>query len=225
MSLSNVSTGDPHPAAHNAEREMLNQLETDLKSTIRKPAGAATGDLLRWNGAEWQTTVTRFFEGEGRPDGNFAAPVGSRYIDTTAEQGAVEWVKRFGGDTNLGWHTLAGDTGVRNIQALIEKRNTATVNAARLQRIGHVVDLYLDITMPNNDTSPYMLLTLPAGFRPPFDRYAALQDNSEAAAAGSQVGANGQVNLYKIVAGKRDRFAGTWLTREAWPEQLPGAAG
>lgn len=220
--LEQVFVNDPLPAALNEERDAINTLDDAVDDRIPFPSGAATGDLLRWDGTKWVTTETRFFEGNGRPDGQVAAPVGSRYIDKTGADGAVEWIKRVG-DLNTGWICLAGQTGRRDISALIVKRTTAVVNAAYLIRINYVVELYIDITMPNNTASPYSLLTLPAGFRPIYNKYGALTDNKEGAdTGGTYIGTDGTVNIYNPVAGKRDRYSGTWLTEEPWPTSLPG---
>ncbi len=219
-----VFVGDPLPAALNAERQAINDLTGEVGTKISAPAGAMTGDLLRWDGTRWLTTDTRFLEGEGRPDGQVAAPIGSRYIDKVGAQGAVEWVKRAGGDTNVGWICIAGDTGLRNIAALIAKPAGAIVHLAYISRVGTVVDLTIDVTMPNANGT-WTLLSALSGFGPGYNRYAALQDNSEVAnTGGSMVEADCGVLLYKTLAGKRDRFTGTWTTRDPWPTVLPGAA-
>ena len=224
MPLNPVSSGDPHVPAHNSERALLNALELEIDGKISLPGGALTGDLLRWDGTQWATTETRFFEGTGRPEGNFAAPIGSRYIDKTAAQGAVEWVKR-SGEGSIGWLCIAGDTGIRNIASLIEKRTSGVVNQAYVSRIGHVVDMHIDITMPNNTASPYILFAALPGFGPGYNRFGALQDNSEAANTnGTLIDVDGGAYIYNPVAGKRDRYSGTWLTWDAWPTTLPGAA-
>jgi hypothetical protein len=225
MPLGPVAEGDPHVPAHNAERDAINALEVSVGDRIPFPPGAATGDLLRWDGTQWLTTETRFFEGEGRPDGNFAAPVGSRYIDKIAQQGAVEWVKRFGGDSADGWLCLAGQTGPRNVSAQIDRRTNGVIHAAHLVRSGQMVEFYIDITMPSDRTSPYTLYTLPIGFRPTASRYGALGDNKEGAdTGGTLVNANGAVQILAPVNAKRDRYFGNWITDEPWPAALPGTA-
>jgi hypothetical protein len=223
--LDPVFVNDPHPASHNEERDAINDLIGEVEQRIVKPAGAAFGDLLRWNGTSWETTETRFLEGEGRPDGQVAAPVGSRYIDMLGEQGAVEWAKRAGGDTNTGWICLAGDTGLRGIAGQLDKRTSGTIHTAHLNRTNYVVELYIDMTMPNNDASPYTLWTLPVGFRPRADRYGALGDNKEGAdTRGTVVLADGRIQILTPVSGKRDRYFGVWTTQDAWPNALPGSA-
>lgn len=108
MSLSPVSSGDPHVPAHNAEREEINALAALIDDRIPFPGGLATGDLLRWDGTQFVSTETRFFEGHGNPNGVVAAPVGSRYVDMDATRGAVDWVKSSGGTGNTGWSSSIG---------------------------------------------------------------------------------------------------------------------
>lgn len=221
--LDPVFVGGPLPTALNEERDAINSLIGEVDARIEYPSGAMTGDLLRFNGVKWVTTETRFLEGNGRPDGSVAAPVGSRYIDKVAQQGAVEWIKRGGADTNTGWICLGGDTGSRNVASLVNKRTTAEVFVAVLRRIGVVVELYLDLSMPNNEDSPWDVLQVPSGFRPNGNRYGMLQDNREGAALSTAVMADGTVNLYGIVKTKRDRWNATWTTDDAWPSSLPGS--
>lgn len=221
--LDPVFVGGPLPAALNEERDAINSLTGEVEDRIPFPTGAAFGDLLRWNGVAWETTETRFLEGDGRPDGQVAAPVGSRYIDKTGAQGAVEWVKRAGGDTNTGWICLAGDTGDRDVSADILKRTNAVVASAHLQRSGQIVHFYLDITMPTNNASPYNVYNLPVGFRPVHQIFGGLTDNKEGAdTGGTMVNSDGTINIYGPVSGKRDRYHGIWPTQQAWPEALPG---
>lgn len=106
--LDPVFVGEPLPAALNEERTAINDLTGEVGARIPHPAGVDTGELLRWDGTKWVPTLTRFFEGEGNPNGVVAAPVGSRYVNTLATRSEVEWVKSSGGDTNQGWTTSAG---------------------------------------------------------------------------------------------------------------------
>jgi hypothetical protein len=226
MPLTPVSSGDPHVSAHNSERDASNANEIAIQTKITKPGTPQVGDLLRFNGTTWVSSITRLFEGVGQPEGVVAAPIGSRYVDTTASKGAVEWLKISGINVNdnTGWLLLFGDTGWRNISAMVDKRGSAIVNSALLRRVGDVVDLYLDLKTPTNITSPWTVLTLPSGFLPGFSRYGALQDNNEVAATSTLLSSAGAVNLYGIVASKTDRFSGLWTTKNPWPAVLPGVA-
>lgn len=227
MPLPNVSSGDPHVSAHNAERDGINTNATAILTKISKPANPKVGDLLRWDGNNWVSSLTRLFEGQGSPEGVVAAPIGSRYVDTAAAAGAIEWIKRTGVATsNTGWMLSAfADTGLRNISADVLKRNSGLVYTALLRRSNDVVDLYLDVTTPTGgDTNAWTLLSLPSGFRPPSIRYGALQDNKELASNGTSIASNGDVNLLKITTSKRDRYTGVWLTTDPWPAVLPGVS-
>ena len=222
MPLDPIAQGDPHVPAHNEERAAINALNERIEDKITIPAGLQTGDLLVWDGIQLVSTETRFFEGEGRPDGNVGAPVGSRYIDKTGAQGAVEWVKRAGGSTNVGWICLAGDTGWRDISAIIDRGN-GTIHTAQIRRIGHLVDFYLDVTMPSNKTTTWTLFSTMPGFSPGIDRYGTLTDNQELAANGNYINDLGGIAFTGVLGGKRDRYSGTWSTSDAWPSPLPGA--
>lgn len=222
--LNPVFVGDPLPAALNEEREAINDLADEVQTKIPLPTGAMFGDLLRWNGEAWETTETRFLEGNGRPDGRVGAPVGTRYIDKTGANGAVEWVKRAGGDSNTGWLCLAGDTGPRNIADLIDRGN-GTIYSAILVRSAQIVELHIDVRMPSNKTATWTAITLPVGFRPQYNRYGGLSDNKEGAdTKGTLVAGAGGVTFYGVVSGKRDRYSGNWITSDAWPATLPGSA-
>lgn len=227
--LEPVFVGDPLPQALNEGRDAINMLVEEIQGRIPFPTGAQVGDFLRWEGTHWGTTETRFFEGNGRPDGNFAAPVGSRYIDKVAAQGAVEWVKRFGGDSATGWMCLAGDTGFRDISSMVNKPEGSVVHTARVRRINQMVDFYFDLTMPAANGTWSVLAALP-GFAPGAERYGGIQDNREFTtdgkpSGGTMIEADGGVNIYKTISGKRDRYSGVFLTGDAWPTTLPGSPG
>lgn len=220
--LPHVAVGDPLVTVLNAERDQINQNTTDIPKKIDKPTLPKKGDVLVYDGTKWASLNIGYFSGAGGPEGQVAAPVASRYTDTDNTLGALEWVKA-SGTGNTGWLLVAGDTGLRNISTLVDKRNNGVVNAAQLRRSNNIVDVYFDLKMPTSIASPYTLLQLPIGFRPPFDRYGGLQDNNESAAASTLVAANGNCQLFTIVSAKSDRWTGTWITRDPWPTALPGA--
>jgi hypothetical protein len=224
MPLDDVSTGDPHVPAHNEERDAINLLQTQMAGKVTAPPNPKVGDMLRWDGDTWELSEIRFFEGVGSPEGVVAAPIGSRYRDTAGTNGAVEWVKRTGIATdNTGWFLLAGDTGWINIAGKVALRTSGVAHTAQLRRVGNVVDLYLDLSIPNNNASPWELFTLDLGFRPHVTRYGALQDNKEGAAVSTLVTSAGVVSLSTLVSGKRDRWNGSWTTSDPWPSDLTGA--
>lgn len=224
MPLPMKSEGDPHVAGHNEERAAINQLEEDVAARIIKPPNPAVGSILRWDGSNWVLAPIRLFFGTGSPEGSIAAPIGSRYVDTTPDSGAVEWIKRTGLSTdNTGWIlSVYADTGWRNVSASLSMRSNGIVHSAQIRRTNDVVDVYFDLTMPTNETAPFNFYDFPLGFRPSFSRYGALQDNKEGATTSTQVETDGSANLFGLVGGKRDRYNGSWTTDDPWPAVLPG---
>lgn len=224
MTLLPVNTGDPHVAAHNEEREAINSIQDELPLKLSLPTNPLVGELLRFDGTAWARSKTRIFEGNGQPEGVVAAPIGSRYVDVGAEEGAVEWLKASGVDANdnTGWILLAGDTGWRNVSNLINRRSTAVVYAAYIRRVNQTVDMYFDFQTPTNTSTPWTFLTVPLGFRPTFLRFGVLQDNNEAAAKTTSISAAGEANLNYPEAAKRDRWNASFTTTDPWPAVLPG---
>lgn len=173
MTLLPVSEGDPHVPAHNAERDAINDIQEALDTKISLPPGAATGDLLRWDGTQWLTTETRFFEGDGVPNGVVAAPLGSRYVDKTGLDGVVEWAKTSGAESNTGWQPIGySDTGWQVVgaggfapfAAGWSNYNTTTFTALAYRKLNGVV--YIRGIVTTTGARNTRIFTLPAGFRP-----------------------------------------------------------
>lgn len=209
MTLDPVSSGDPHVPAHNSERDAINALQEQMATKISLPPGAATGDLLRWDGTGWFTTETRFFEGHGAPNGAFAAPVGSRYIDMDATNGVVEWVKRTGGESNTGWISLVGDSGWLEIgtsgnpsfqNGWINLGGGLAATAA-FRRFNNVV--YLKGVISRVTSRAFTAFNLPAGFRPHADYYVSVWANGTTTndTAAVNINKNGDVKGRAATAG------------------------
>lgn len=224
MPLDPVSTDDPHVAAHNEEREAINDIQEQIPLLIPKPAVPQVGDMLRYNGVAWVSSVSRLFEGNGQPQGTVAAPVGSTYIQLDGTTGAVRWLKAHGVDENdnTGWILEVGDTGWRNVLSSVALPSGAAKYTANIRRLNNWVQVYFDLDTPAAGSS-WNVMTLPVGFRPKFTMYGALTDNNEAAAKSTYVNSAGVVNL-SIITNKRDRFNGAWFTDDPWPGALPGVA-
>ena len=77
--------------------------------------------------------------GTGQPNGVVSASPGSTYTDTAVTCGAVKWIKVWG-MSNTGWTVLYGDTGWRDIKALLDPFWDSTSNI-QLRRIGRTVYL------------------------------------------------------------------------------------
>jgi len=98
--------------------------------------------------------------GTGSPEGVITAPVGTYYTDEAGTNGAWRWLKK-SGIGNTGWKVTEGDTGWRNISALI---GNGWTGQAWVRRVGDVVDLRVD-TLNAAAATAGVYLALPAGFR------------------------------------------------------------
>ena len=164
----------------------------------------------------------RWLAGVVPPNGSVAAPVGTRYTDTAATAGAVEWIKATGSG-NTGWVVAVGDTGVRDLSGLLA---TGWTSASKVyaHRIGNTVTLSVygyaraDAAASGN----YTLLTLPQGVRPAIpsniSHWERTYRNGIAGVYGSGLveGRPGSASV--------DYCYMTFTTRDAWPTTLPGTA-
>jgi hypothetical protein len=131
------------------------------------------------------------------------------------------------------WRTVYGDTGLRNVSAMLTDPNilqSAPAPLAYLRRQAHTVEFYCDFqAIAATPASPFAVIALPAGFRSGI-AYAATAMYVPVTAYGVNrqtilaSGASGVLNAYTVPAGTRDRYHGTWLTGDAWPTNLPGTA-
>jgi hypothetical protein len=173
----------------------------------------------------------RYLEGSGFPEGVVPAPVGTRYIDTAATAGAVEWIKTGGGFGATGWKVKYGDTGVRDLQATADWDFTTATNDGTqrfyLRRIGAMVWTKISFRALVQQPTQRFLCTMPADFRPwtteafgatngsNFDRY---QGGITIAAT------TGVINVAPAAAGQL--FTVTCVypahTSSLWPATLPG---
>lgn len=165
-------------------------------------------------------------QGTGLPNGVVAGTVGSKYIDTAATNGAIEWIKTTGTGSS-GWQIVYGDTGSRTLQAA-EFSPGYTQYVANysfaIQRVGRMVTIggYINRDAVLERTTS--LLTLPVGFRPigrnvvgnllgssgnVIDRLSLFSDGSVTIRA---VPSEGLVIVPSM----------TFITNDPWPTVLPG---
>lgn len=103
-----------------------------------------------------------YIAGTGFPNGIVSAPVGSKYIDTVATNGAVEWTK-LSGTGNTGWSVTTGDTGWRNITSLAPLifKLTGADTGLFIRRINNLVMYTLKATAA---TTAELSFDVPQGF-------------------------------------------------------------
>lgn len=100
--------------------------------------------------------------GKGSPEGVVLAPIGTRYVDTQATNGAVEWMKFSGDNTATGWVVTQGDTKWRDIDSLLNATYVAPLSRTLLRRVNGRVYLAMGFsTVVNLSTNDYFDLFNP----------------------------------------------------------------
>ena len=173
--------------------------------------------------------------GTGSPEGVVTAPVGSTWRDTNATTGAIKWIKA-SGTGNTGWVVDFGDTGLRDVSALIPAAHLAlNPNAAMtVRRVGSQITIFYTTGSSPTATGLQALTngtTLPLGFR--FTKTASGRTPT-GVTLDSAGGGVSSVSLYMSSAsqlssglhtsGFRVQGSVTYVTDDAWPSTLPGTA-
>lgn len=190
--------------------------------------------------------------GTGSPEGVITAPVGTRYTDTAATNGAVEWIK-FSGAGNTGWRVVYGDTGRRAVFSWtagvqdgsnqIGVLNTAGGLALAgtlicyMSRINQSVWLSIPSGTPNTMSTTVTTAVnlfasggLPTGFRPTGPNLVGGGINVDQSVNTTQVLwdgiASAAIPRLRTPASAA-AVGGTvlnWQTNDPWPTSLPGVA-
>lgn len=165
-----------------------------------------------------------YLKGTGSPEGAVSAPVGSRYVDVNATNGARAWHKNAGGG-NTGWVVADGDTGIRNITSLWPQISQGTVV---LRRVGNVCSIEIESVNFTDAAigTAYASSVAFTGFRPMRDTIVPV---GAFFPAGSPTWHQLRVpwdGMFAMALTSRVdlpiRGAHTWITRDGWPTTLPG---
>ena len=211
--------------------------------TVGRLAAGSNGALLlpdSTQGTGWRFSTALHLEGAGSPEGAVTAPVGSQYTDTAATRGAISWIKATGSG-NTGWKVAYGDTGWRDVTALVEAARWDTTvaanNFAYLRRINDTV--HLDVYLKRTGTAGASraayetgIYTLPSGFTMPRGSNSFLNATLDSAAnyVVAKCATNGLLFQVEDVSGNwtlNTDFAhikDSFVTSDAWPSSLPGSA-
>lgn len=157
--------------------------------------------------------------GTGFP--TMAASVGTRYVDTAATNGAVEWIRAANG-----WQVSFGDTGWRALTTDLGS-GVAPINAAttpRVRRVGSTVYLTGNFTA-SSVAAGSVVLTFPMGFRADGYTYSAFANSSSAAIlARLETQPDGTTRTSAALNGNVSLPNLTVFTVQQWPSTLPGTA-
>ncbi|MBM7518261.1 pyocin knob domain-containing protein [Nocardioides nitrophenolicus] len=187
----------------------------------------------------WQpwTRIATPGAGTGSPEGVVTAPIGEKYTDLAATNGAIEWIKTTA-TGNTGWRVTHGDTGWRDLSGLLLAPYYAE-DVVAVRRVNNLVHLKVSSLTTSGPSPGSIAISGIAGF----------QD----ASSGSPVGTNfalvptgapepgqqwtinaraGMATAYllslnsEIAPGSDHYFSGsaTWPITAPWPTTLPGTA-
>jgi len=205
----------PDQAIPLTQLAQLSGVDASIAAAVEDADSAVASSLA----ATYATVNDVYRTGTGFPEGVTTAPVGSRYIDTAATNGAIEWIKA-SGTGSTGWKVVYGDTGVRNLTSLL--LNGCTVldgGHPSVIRIGRTVHFTANASQPSGWVSGTPMIVVPTGFRPIASTAVYLPDGySNATAFFLEV--NGDLKVFGGANGRRASWV--WLTDDAWPTTLPG---
>ena len=179
-------------------------------------------------------------QGTGSPEGAVTAPVGSKYTDKNATNGAVEWVKTAGlGST--GWKVTYGDTGWRRLP--VETTEAAQAPSAHyfdIRRVNgrvyvriRLVAAGATIGKPRSGYVISSLMTLPTGFASA--AYVPVGTMAANTIPGGMLHTMASLNTISLIFQNSlqsgtitgtDQINGSaeFVTDQPWPTTLPGTA-
>lgn len=214
----------------------------DLAFVPRSDSGSEQArPITLYRNGQADLAGVRHISGVGSPVGVVTAAVGTRYVDTAATLGAIEWIKATGTGSG-GWAVVHGDTGWRDVNSLVDAgwRTVASGGSSSrkflIRRIGNrgFANILIDRTASgDNFGSALPLLTLPAGFSNA--GYTAL--GAAVAGSGARPGIIATTGSVGALVANSPGAAGTWTAGQylaaeiswhidqPWPTVLPGTPG
>lgn len=190
--------------------------------------------------------VATELKGQGFPY-NLNAEIGTTYIDTTAKNGAVKWIKKTAGTGQNAWGILAGDTGnvrAKNIQSALG------ASFMEFRRINSTVEINFGglswgwfgikrrgapgyVPQGSDRERNVVILNLngiPVGFRPLGSKIGMITNDKGIRLGTWYLGGSGDGNQFRLqfddpVPTDRDigdiRFSSVvYVTNDPWPETL-----
>lgn len=196
-------------------------------------SGSVTANTLDNSVTSQFVGRNEIIRGSGSPEGSVNATIGTEYIDTSANAGAIKWFKTTA-DGNTGWKVTFGDTGWRKVQDGDYLNGWAFIGVASFdpvcyRRVNNSIALRGVIC---NGTINQAAFILPTGFRYSGLRagdFAVVSGNGGAVddtgSGGLQVQINGTVMPINPSTNRWVYLDGvTYVTEDPWPTTLPSIA-
>lgn len=165
------------------------------------------------------------FMGTGFPEGKVTAPVGSIYTDSAATNGAIRWTKTSGTGSS-GWVVEYGDTGWRDVTALIPR--AVMEGQMLIRRTTTMASIYFYNLLLEDSGLSYQDFGnfLSAGFYDPGIQYfyvGGLANRGANYAAGAvRISRFGGLRIQDVGPGQYMTGMVSLTTGKAWPSTLPG---
>ena len=167
--------------------------------------------------------------GTGMPNGVVTASPGTYYTDTAGTNGAWRWLKT-SGTGNTGWTVVYGDTGWRDLTALLLNGFTASV--VQIRRYRDTVTLRV-ATLNGTESTSATFLATPSGLLPQANIGAAFNGSlGNGVRSDSSLSIDNYGNGWMKMQGSRSTVVAqtvsqyvSWPanTNVAWPTTLPGS--
>ena len=174
-------------------------------------------------------SATFGYSGTGSPEGVVTAPVGSRYADEAATNGAILWVKATG-TGSTGWKVAYADTGTRRVVAPGDIVGMPNMEIYA-RRIGAEITIEMVEKVAGGTASGTIpLWSLPVGWRPVAGTIASTDvfNSGGSLITGPRLRhlsiSPFDIRLQGAIAGERHYGVLQYLTPDAWPTTLPGTA-
>ena len=241
VNTSKFITDDILTAKNFVTKDELNTLKPNQTLTLNN------GTLSISGGNSVALPASRYeIHGTGMPNGVVEAEIGTTYIDKNKTNGAFKWIKTTNGG-NTGWEVLTGDTGWRTLSSVSKLGNSFVkirrVNNEVTYQFGGLSWGWFGIVrrggagyvMQTTDTERNCFILgehgIPAGFRTPSSLIGSIYNDRGTAYGTWYVGNGGDANHLRfqfLNPIPTDSDIGdirvsqiSYLTDEAWPQQLP----
>ena len=180
----------------------------------------STAAVGTWNA--WR--ISGGISGVGSPIGKYIAPQpGIIYTDLAQSNGAYQWVST-GTNSTQTWRVLSGNTGWRDVSAMLLNGATKGPERVMVCRNNDTVNFVLSLSIPSGWTPGTAALSGDlSGFNSPTGAQYMPQGYAGADNVVFVAGPVSNLRYFGSSAGVF-RFMWSWITSSAWPTVLPGVA-